>query len=121
MSIINSDGLNTNWQLNVLRGLQGVVEQLQSVGIDTSDLELLLAAKTRVPNLLRATGPGTIAPKVYDFSVANVGTADGVILGQPIKPGETLNFCAGSMNNFYAPNTITYNGNLTELVIIYNS
>jgi hypothetical protein len=29
MSIINSDGLNTNWQLNVLRGLQGVIDELK--------------------------------------------------------------------------------------------
>ena len=123
MSIINSDGLNTNWQLNVLRGLQGVVEQLQGVTIDTTDIEVLLAAKTRVPNLIRHTGPtpATIAVKVYDFSVANVGSANGTILGQVIKPGETLNFGAGSVNNFYAGGTITYNGNGTELLITYNT
>lgn len=123
MSIINSDSLNANWQLNVLRGLQGVIEQLQSVGFNTDDLELLLASKVRLPNIIRHTGPtaGTIAVNVYDFSVANVGTANGVILGQTIKPGEVLNFSAGSMNNFYAANTITYNGNGTELIIIYNN
>jgi hypothetical protein len=121
MSIINSDGLNTNWQLNVLRGLQAVADQLSGITVDTDDIELLLAAKTRVPNLIRATGSGTIAPSVYDFSVSNVGSANGTILGQVIKPGETLNFGAGSMNNFYAAGTISYNGTGTELVIIFNS
>jgi sulfur carrier protein ThiS len=123
MSIINSDGLNTNWQLNVLRGLQAVADQLTGITVDTDDIELLLAAQTRVPDLIRHTGPtpATIAVKVYDFSVANVGSANGTILGQTIKPGETLNFSAGSMNNFYAAGTITYNGNGTELVIIYNT
>lgn len=123
MSIINSDGFNTNWQLNVLRGLQAVTDQLTGINIDTDDLELLLASKVRVPNIIRHTGPsaGTINVKVYDFSVANVGTANGTILGQTIKPGETLNFSAGAMNNFYAAGTITYNGTGTELVIIYNT
>lgn len=124
MSIINSDGLNANWQLNVLKGLQAIFDELsKGIEVDTNDIELLLAAKVRVPNIIRHTGPtvATIAAKVYDFSVANVGTANGTILGQTIKPGETLNFSAGSMNNFYAQNTITYNGNGTELVIIYNT
>lgn len=123
MSIINSDGLNTNWQLNVLRGLQAIADQLNGINVDTDDLELLLASKVRIPNIIRHSGPsgGTIAVKVYDFSVANVGTANGTILGQTIKPGETLNFSAGAMNNFYAAGTITYNGNGTELVIIYNT
>lgn len=76
---------------------------------------------TRTPILLRATGSGTIAPAVYDFSVSNVGSANGTILGGTIKPGETLNFAAGALNNSYAAGTIAYNGTGTELVIIYNS
>lgn len=76
---------------------------------------------TRTPVLLRATGAGTIAPLVYDFSVSNVGSANGTILGGTIKPGETLNFAAGALNNSYAAGTIAYDGTGTELVIIYNS
>lgn len=76
---------------------------------------------TRTPVLLRATGAGTIAPLVYDFSVSNVGSANGSILGGTIKPGETLNFAAGALNNSYAAGTIAYDGTGTELVIIYNS
>lgn len=76
---------------------------------------------TRTPVLLRATGAGSIAPLVYDFSVSNVGSANGTILGGTIKPGETLNFSAGALNNSYAAGTIAYNGTGTELVIIYNS
>lgn len=76
---------------------------------------------TRTPVLIRVTGAGTIAPKVYDFSVSNVGTANGTIIGGTIKPGETLNFGAGALNNSYAAGTIAYDGTGTELVIIYNS
>jgi|688.fasta_scaffold511372_2 hypothetical protein len=124
MSIINSDGLNTNWQLNMLRGLQNIFNELaKGIDVDTNDLEFILASKNRTPNIIRHTGPtaATINIPVYDFSVANVGTANGTILGQTIKPGETLNFTAGSISNIYQAGTITYNGNGTELVIIYNS
>jgi hypothetical protein len=75
---------------------------------------------TRVPVLIRVTTSGTIAPIVYSISVSNVGTANGTFLGGTIKAGETLNFDAGALNNFYAAGTITYNGTGTELVIIYN-
>lgn len=80
-----------------------------------------LTQAVRTPNLLRATGSGTIAPIVYDFSVSNVGSANGTILGGTIKPGETLNFAAGSLNNYYTANSISYDGTGTELVIVYNS
>jgi hypothetical protein len=75
----------------------------------------------RTPNLIRSTGSGAIAVISYSVSVSNVGTGNGTILGGTIKPGETLNFDAGSINNYYAVNAFTYNGTGTELVIIYNS
>ncbi len=78
-------------------------------------------SSTRTPNFIRVTSSGTISPLVYDFSVANVGTADGTILGSTIKPGETINFSAGALNNTYAAGTISYDGTGTELIIIYNS
>jgi hypothetical protein len=86
-----------------------------------SSVDTKLNALIRIPNLLRVTTNGTIAVNVYDFSVANVGVADGTILGSIIKPGEILNFGAGAFNNYYAASTITYDGTGTELVIIYNS
>jgi len=85
------------------------------------NVDLKLASLVRTPALIRATGSGTIASAVYDFSVSNVGSANGTVLGQTIKPGETLNFGAGALNNYYAASTITYNGTGTELVIIYNA
>jgi hypothetical protein len=107
-------GSNYDFELRVLRGLQELVTDMSSV-------EANLSAKARTPNMLRATGSGTIAPVVYSFSVSNVGAANGTILGQNIKPGETVNFDPGGINNYYTANTIAYNGTGTELLIIYNS
>lgn len=75
----------------------------------------------RTPNFIRVTGSGSIAVETFSVSVANVGTGNGTVLGSIIKPGETLNFDAGSLNNYYTTGTFTYNGTGTELIIIYNS
>jgi hypothetical protein len=118
MSIINSDGLNTNWQLNVLRGLQGIIDELN--GTVNVNATIVSSGLPRLPILLRSTGYGIIMPVVYSISISNVGAANGTFLGGIIKPGETLNFDAGALNNFYAGGTITFDGTGTELVIIYN-
>jgi hypothetical protein len=118
MSIINSDGLNTNWQLNVLRGLQGIIDELN--GTVNVNVTTASAGLSRIPILLRSTGYGIIIPVVYSISVSNVGTANGTFIGGIVKPGETLNFDAGALNNFYSGGMITFDGTGTELVIIYN-
>jgi hypothetical protein len=131
-----NQGNNFPWQLKMLQGLQGIIDELQG-SLDVTIINPLgqqvmadsvsvviasdQAGVARTPGIIRATGAGTIAPLVYDFSVSNVGAANGTILGQTIKPGETLNFGAGAVNNYYAASTITYNGTGTELVIIYNA
>lgn len=93
-------------------GQEELLVKMNSIGSSTGT--------TRVPVLIRVTTSGTIAPVVYSISVSNVGIADGTFLGGTIKTGETLNFDAGALNNFYAAGTITYNGTGTELIIIYN-
>ncbi len=75
----------------------------------------------KTPNFIRVTGSGSIAVETFSVSVANVGTGNGTVLGSTIKSGETLNFDAGSLNNYYTTGTFTYNGTGTELIIIYNS
>lgn len=141
-------GNNFPFQLKVLQGLEDVISAISGGGSNVTivgplgsqncndsvsvalctdqaltldDILVKLTAVTRTPNLLRVTGAGTIAPAVYDFSVSNVGTGNGSILGGTIKPGETLNFGAGALNNIYAAGSIAYDGTGTELVIIYNS
>ena len=121
-------GTDFPWQLKMLLGQQATVDLLTAIAAGTVDVEPYLIdlvnntdPSERTPNLIRATGAGTIAPLTYDFSVSNVGAGNGTILGGTIKPGETLNFAAGALRNFYAANSISYNGTGTELVIIYNS
>ncbi len=116
--------INPNTYLaQIVSNTTGLATETTLLSVDSNAAQLVTntTSVTRTPNLVRATGSGTIAPLVYDFSVSNVGSANGTILGETIKPSETLNFTAGALNNSYAAGTISYNGTGTELVIIFNS
>lgn len=76
---------------------------------------------TVTPSFTRSTSSGSLASACYSLSVSNVGSANGTFLSETIKPGETLNFSAGAINNKYASNTFSWNGAGTELIIIYNA
>lgn len=117
---------NMPWQWKMLLGQQGAIDLLTAISDSTDNIEPYLVdlinntnAVLRTPNLLRATGAGTINVATYSFSVSNIGSANGSILGSTIKIGETLNFDAGALCNYFAANSITYDGTGTELLIIY--
>lgn len=78
----------------------------------------------RTTGILRPTGSGnvnTVPPsgRFFSVSVANVGSADGDILGgtNNIKPGEVLNFSADAVNNYFT--SFAYDATGTEFIIIY--
>lgn len=79
----------------------------------------------RTPGIIRPVGGpagnlNTVAPSgFYSVSVANVGSADGIVLGATIKPGEVLNFSADAINNYF--NSFAYDATGTEFIIIYVS
>jgi hypothetical protein len=74
----------------------------------------------RTPTFLRPTGSnGTVAVGTYSMSFASVGTGNAIVGGIILKPGETLNFDAGAINNTLgavAYDTTTNAG--AELIII---
>jgi hypothetical protein len=134
-------GNNFPYQYKVLSGLQGIIDAITGGGggggsnvtivnplgqkTMAASLSVVLASNqagvARTPGFIRATGSGAIGVITYSASVSNVGAANGTFLGVTIKPGETLNFSADAINNYYASGVFTYNGTGTELVIIYNS
>ena len=73
------------------------------------------------PFFIRTSTTGSVCTKCYSLSVSNVGAANGTFLSSTIKPGETLNFNAGAINNIYASSTFSWDGTGTELIIIYNA
>ncbi len=80
------------------------------------------AGASRTTNIFRPTGSGnvsSVAATFYSVSVANVGAANGDVLGgtDNIKPGEVLNFSADAVNNYFT--SFAYDATGTEFIIIY--
>ena len=76
----------------------------------------------RTAHMLRTTASGnlsSVASEIYSVSVANVGSANGTVLGATLKAGEIVNFDASSLNHYF--NSFAYNATGTEFIIIYVS
>ena len=100
---------NFSFQYKVLQGITSVINALTGVTIGAS----------RVTNISRPTSSGTISAGKYSVSISNVGTADGTVKTVTLKPGETVNFDAGAINNTL--DAIAYNATGTEFLIIFIS
>jgi hypothetical protein len=73
---------------------------LQLVDANASTIATNTTGVARTPNFLRPTGVlGTVASGTFSMSFASVGTANAIVGGIILKPGETLNFDAGALNN----------------------
>lgn len=137
-------GNNFPFQLKVLQGLQCTCDELKAIGIDTAAIEAILTSiaadianlateatlqvveanttgVARTPGIIRPSNTSgdvnTAAATFYSVSVANVGLADGTVLGTTIKPGEILNFSADALNNYFT--SFAYDATGTEFIIIY--
>jgi hypothetical protein len=79
-------------------------------------LSFLTAGLTKTTTVLRPSTSGTVAAGRNSVSIANVGTANGTVKGVTLKPGETLNFSGGAVNNKL--DAIDYVATGTEFLII---
>lgn len=102
-------GNNFPWQLKMLQGLQGVIDALGGSG----------TGQARRANLVRLDNLFISLSPIYSFSVANVGTVDGIVQGETIKPGEIVNFDAGGINNYFPIGDVEVDGSGTELLMSY--
>ena len=74
---------------------------------------------SRTPTFFRPTGvSGTVALGTYSMSFASVGTANATVGGITLKPGETLSFDAGAINNTLGAVTYSTLTSGAELIII---
>ena len=102
-------GNNFPWQLKMLQGITSMINSLTGV----------TAGATRTTNILRPTTSGTVTAGKRSASFSNVGTANATIKGVTVKPGETVNFDAGAINNTL--DAIAYDATGSELLIIFIS
>jgi hypothetical protein len=96
----------------MVTGQEELLVKVNSLTLTGSNLD----AKTRTSNILRTTTTGTIAAGAYSVSFANTNTVNATVKTVILKPGETINFDAGAMNNTL--DAIPYVATGTELLII---
>jgi hypothetical protein len=106
------------WNLNNITGTvslpTGAATQTTLAAVNTK-----LTAAVRTPNILTDIGVGSTPTGVYSFSIANVGTAAGLVNSQSVPAGVTLNFDGGSLNNTL--NSLPYDASGTTFIITWIS
>ena len=99
---------------NIETNTTGLATETTLGSVDTK-----LTAAIRIPNFLRPTGVnGTIAAGTFSMSFASVGTANATVGGMILKPGETVNFDAGALNNTLGAVAYSTTTAGAELIII---
>lgn len=101
-------GNNFPWQLQMLQGLQGI--------IDTLNHGVCCPPQLRTPVVIYETSPGSIPDGTYGFSIANVGGAPGTVNGQTLEHGITINFDPGVNNTLVG---LPYDPTGTKFLITY--
>jgi hypothetical protein len=101
-------GNNFPWQLQMLKGLQGI--------IDTLIAGVCCPPQKRSPKIIYETTPGSIPDGTYGFSIANVGAAAGTVDGYTLPAGVTINFDPG-VNNTIA--SLPYDATGTTFLITF--
>jgi hypothetical protein len=104
----------------ILAELQLQTPILTSIDGTLSSIDAWLGPENRTPNLIRPSGIfGNTPVGTYSVSFASVGTANATVGGMILKPGETVNFDGGAINNTVG--VIAYDTTLAgaELIITY--
>lgn len=102
-------------------GSSGLATEATLLNIETAvqQVETNTTGVARTPNFLRPTGvSGTIAAGTFSMSFASVGTANATVGGMILKPGETINFDAGALNNTLGAVAYSTTTAGAELIII---
>jgi hypothetical protein len=101
-------GNNFPWQLQMLKGLQGIIDAL-TAGV-------CCPPQTRTSVVVYDTLPSSVPNGTYGFSIANVGTAAGTVNGQTLDAGVTINFDPGVNNTIVG---LPYDPTGTSFLITY--
>lgn len=103
MDNLGNKGSVWNWQRMVVSLLTNILAALGGG-----------SGVQKTPTLTRTSVAGTVAAGAISVSVYNAGNANGTVLGQTIKPGESFTWSTYARDTLAA---VAYNGTGTELVI----
>ena len=101
--------------------LAQMLNVLVNIDITTDKILGRVDPNSITPHFFRTSIAFTISDTVYSISFSNAGLGDATVLGQTLKPGETINFASGAVNNVYEANTFSFDATGTDLIVVYNS
>jgi hypothetical protein len=104
-------GNNLPWQLKMLQGLQGIINAIFATAPIPPP-----TPQVRQAHAYNNTATGTISGANYGFSIANVGSADGIVESATLKPGYTVSFSPTSVDTL---DIFNYDATGTEFLITY--
>jgi len=79
-----------------------------------------LSSASRIPNIKTyVNAVGSTTAGIYSFSIANVGSASGLVDGEVLPAGVTVNFDGGAMNNTLT--AMTFDATGTTFVVTFIS
>jgi hypothetical protein len=105
--------------------LVGITSAVNAIQGDATFIPAIVTntnPNSRTATFIRDIASVTIIPQCSSISFASVGAADALINGVALSPGQTINFDAGSLNNYFVAvtftaDTLTISG--SELLITY--
>ena len=110
--------LITSYTLNLV----AMAATLTNIDTSNNAIQANTNPNARTPFYLSDIATITIIPQCYSVSFASVGTADALINGTPLSPGQTINFDAGSLNNYLIAGSFTADTSVnsgSQLLITY--
>jgi len=103
----------------ILAELQLQTPLLTTIDSNAAQLVTNTTSVTRTPGIATLTGAGLTTAGVYSFSIANIGSASGLVGGESIPAGMTVSFDGGALNNTLG--SISYDATGTTFIITYIS
>ena len=115
LALISSNTATLIGMASSLAAIQGDTGFIPTIATNTNP-------NSKIATFIRDTASVTNIPQCSSVSFASVGTADALINGVALSPGQTINFDAGSLNNYFvaftfSADTLTIAG--SELLITY--
>jgi len=104
-------GNNFPWQLKMLNGLQGIIDAIFAIAPVPPP-----TPQVRAPHAYNVTLSGTVPGGNYGISIANVGTANGIVDSAVLKPGYTVSFSPTSVDYL---DSLSYDATGTIFLITY--
>tara|TARA_R100001480_G_scaffold47789_1_gene60811 strand:+ start:2259 stop:2645 length:387 start_codon:yes stop_codon:yes gene_type:complete len=114
-------GTNWPWQYKMLKGLQGIIDAIAATSGGTTPSTPIIE---RVSSVTAPPAANVITDSIKSISFHNAhATATAKVLGEDLKPGETINFDAGGNDHKFAASAFNYDpdptSNAGDLLIIY--